>query len=54
MSTDASDAGPTEQRATDDRYAALRVADAATVIYDVSNHRAWIQSDRATSLEGME
>ena len=66
MSTDVSDAGedgspddrsPADSRGvdptTDERYASLHVEDAAMVVYDVSNHRAWVQSDLAMSLDAM-
>lgn len=53
MSTNASDAGPAGERPSSERFAALHVADAAMVIYDLSNHHAWVQSDLAVSLDGM-
>ncbi|MDX1746340.1 MAG: hypothetical protein R3324_10415 [Halobacteriales archaeon] len=37
--------GPTLPR----RYAAIRLVDGEVVIYDTNNHRAWIQSDLATT-----
>ena len=66
MSTDVSDADEGRSSAdrpsadsrgidpsTDERYASLHVEDAAMVVYDVSNHRAWVQSDLAISLDSM-
>jgi hypothetical protein len=35
------------------RYDELEVANGDVVIYDTENHRAWIQSDGATTAEEM-
>jgi hypothetical protein len=51
MSTNAPDADAPDWDGTDERYAALRLADDAVVIYDQSNHRAWVQSSETVALE---
>lgn len=35
------------------RYASLHIDDGEMVIYDLSNHQAWIQSNHAVSIDGM-
>lgn len=54
MSTNASDADAPEGDRTDECYAALRMADDAVVIYDQSNHRAWVQSSLTVALEDVD
>lgn len=51
MSTHAHDADAPHSDETDERYAALRMTDDAVVIYDQSNHRAWVQSTVAVARE---
>jgi hypothetical protein len=34
-------------------YAALHLGDAAVIIYDRDDHRAWVQSDLAVRVDGM-
>ena len=36
-----------------ERYAALSVEGDALIVYDTGNHRAWVQSNLAVSLDGM-
>jgi hypothetical protein len=52
MEPDAPEAGRLDDT-QDERYAALHVEDAAMVIYDQDNHRAWVRSDHAVSVDGM-
>lgn len=42
-----------EATGSGDRYEDIRLASDETVIYDVENRRAWIQSDRAVDPEEM-
>lgn len=54
MSTHAPGRDTPDSDATDECYAALRIADDAVVIYDQSNHRAWVQSDCSVSVEDVD
>ena len=47
------DDSPTTPPAVPRTYATFRTGADELVIYDVSNHRAWIQSDTTVSLAGM-
>jgi hypothetical protein len=51
MSTHPSDSPTPPRDRTDDRFAALQIADDALVIYDTSNQEAWLQSDRTVALD---
>lgn len=53
MTPDAHDAGGMEEVAQGGEYAALHVQDESLVVYDLENHRAWIQSDLAVGLDWM-
>jgi hypothetical protein len=39
------------QPTTDHRYGTFETADGTLVIYDVDNHRSWIQSDQTVALD---
>lgn len=41
------------ERLDGDRYAAFQLEDEGVVIYDEQNHRAWIQSDAAVSVDAI-
>ncbi len=52
MSTNATDAdGHAAEDAPDSRYDELNIGDEEFVIYDRENHRAWIQSTKAVSVD---